>query len=136
MRPALVALALLAAPPVTATAAETAVDAERFETMSTGRTLRFSRRGAPYGAEQYLPGRRVIWQYADGSCSHGFWYDGGEALCFVYEDTPSPQCWIFSRRDGDFFARMAGVAAGDPSELRLSATSPAPLDCPGPDLGA
>ncbi len=133
MRTLAIAALCLAAP--AALADEALVDAQRFETMSTGQTLRFSQSGAPYGAEQYLEGRRVIWQYADGSCAHGFWYEAGDALCFVYEDSPSPQCWVFTERGSDFFARMQGLPSGDPSELRLSARTPAPLACEGPDLG-
>lgn len=130
------AAALLAGLALGGTArAEDILNAESFQDMSEGLTLRFSQGGAVYGAEQYLEDRRVIWQYSDGSCVEGYWYPQDDTLCFVYEDAPAPQCWLFSHRGGDFFARVAGVAAGDPSELRLANKTPAPLACDGPDIG-
>lgn len=132
MRAVLTALVLAIASPVLA---EDLLSAESFEDMSEGLTLRFSQGGTVYGAEQYLEDRKVIWQYSDGSCVNGFWYPQGDTLCFVYDDAPGPQCWLFSRRGNDFFARVAGASAGDPSELRLASKTPAPLACDGPDIG-
>ena len=116
-------------------AAASLLGADEFERMSTGRTLLFSQSGIPYGAEQYLPDRNVIWQYMDGSCDRGYWYEDGPALCFVYDGSPDPQCWVFESREGDFFARLAGTQGGDPSELRLAGRTDKPLSCRAPGLG-
>lgn len=130
MRAALVAVCL--ASPLSA---ESLVGPNDFSDFTEGYTLYFERHDTPYGAEQYLPGRQVIWQYADGTCTHGAWYAEGDALCFFYENDPAPQCWHFSRRGGGFYARVRGLAEGDPSELQMSARLRGPLDCTGPDLG-
>lgn len=132
MRALALALALAAAP----AAAEERLDAAAFEALAQGRTLFFTRDGAPYGAEQYLPGRRVIWQYADGSCSEGVWFAAEGALCFLYEHAERPQCWIFARRGEARFARRPGQPAGTPGELRLSRITETPLVCGAPGLGA
>ena len=106
-----------------------------FEAMTTGVTLYFDRDGQPYGAETYLQGRQVIWRYADGTCAAGHWFADGQSICFVYEGNPAPQCWLFVERDNGFFARVAGLASGDPSEIRLASESPEPLNCPAQNLG-
>lgn len=134
MRAAAVLGLLAAALPALASAGAI-LGAGEFERLSTGKTLYFTQAGRPYGVEQYAPGRQVVWQYADGTCDTGYWYQERSALCFVYDSNPEPQCWIFEARDGDFFARVEGAASGDPSELRLAGESDAPLVCQGPDLG-
>ncbi|MEM8789478.1 MAG: hypothetical protein AAGE76_14555 [Pseudomonadota bacterium] len=132
-RPALAAaLALWAA---VAAAAETRLSPLDFDTLSSGKTLFFKQNGIPYGAEQYLPDRQVIWQYGDGSCTRGTWYIQGEAMCFVYEDAPVPQCWIMAERPAGVFVRRAGTEPGHGSEIRLDRETTAPLVCAGPDLG-
>ncbi len=129
------ALALLAAS--LSAEAEEFLSADEFEEIATNITQYFTRGGTFYGAEQFFTGRRSLWQYSDGSCTYGVWYEEGDAICFVYEDVPGgPQCWHFTRRGDSFYARIAGLAAGDPSELRLSKVDTEPLPCPGPDTGA
>lgn len=117
-----------------AQAADTPMSAEAFERYATGRTLYFGADGLAYGAEQYLPGRQVIWTFLNGECQHGHWYEEAGQICFVYEDRPdAPQCWSFYQ-DG------AGVSArfqGDPeaTELYEVQKDDAPLICPGPEVG-
>ncbi|NNU81016.1 hypothetical protein HMH01_11265 [Halovulum dunhuangense] len=111
------------------------VDPGAFERLSTGRTLSFEQQGLPFGAEQYLPGRRVIWQFADGSCANGIWFPDGPHICFLYDTGGPAQCWLFERRAGNYFARSAGLPPGDPSELRLSGETDGPLACAAPGLG-
>ncbi|MEM8872124.1 MAG: hypothetical protein AAGB10_02200 [Pseudomonadota bacterium] len=125
-------IAALLATPV---AASTAMTGAEFEAFSTGKTLEFGRGGAWYGSEQYLADRQVIWQYADGSCTYGAWFERDGALCFVYEDNPTPQCWIVSERQSTLFVRPEAASPGDPSELRMTGEIEEPLNCPGPDLG-
>ena len=112
------------------------VSPDEFEAMSTNRTQYFERNGEFYGAEQFFSDRTSVWQYSDGSCTWGKWYEQGDQICFIYDANPNPQCWHFSERNGTFYARVAGLAEGDPSELRLSKVDDKPLNCPGPDIGA
>jgi len=111
------------------------VTAGEFESFSTGKTLYFEQQGEAFGAEQYFPNRQVLWQYSDGTCAYGEWFTDGPDLCFSYENSGPPQCWTFTRRDGDFFARERGRPSGDPAELRLSGSNKEPLACQAPDLG-
>ncbi|MCX7644730.1 MAG: hypothetical protein N2Z62_05455 [Rhodobacteraceae bacterium] len=134
---AAVAAAVLAAV-AAALAASGAAAAERltageFEAHVTGRTLYYSAGGGEYGAEQYLPGRRVIWTFLDGECSEGRWYEAEGLICFVYDFDPTPQCWSFWREDG----RIAARFENDPAmtELYELRQSDQPLPCPGPEVG-
>ena len=115
-------------------AAETVLSPQQFEAFSQGKTLYFSQAGQPYGAEQYLPNRQSIWQYADGSCHRGIWFTRKDQICVIYENNPEEQCWNFLDKDGVFAAR----AIGNPPEadLVVSLQDTAPLICLGPEIGA
>lgn len=123
------ALALLPLPAL----ALTAMTAEEFERYATGRTLSFALGGVPYGAEQYLPGRRVRWAFTGEECRDGIWYEDRGLICFVYTDDPEPQCWTFYRTPDGVAARYEN----DPEATMLIEVgrSPEPLACPGPDVG-
>jgi len=128
----LAALVLALAGPLPA-AGETPLSAEAFAETVTGKTLYFTRRGAPYGAEQYLPGREVIWTFLDGRCVRGRWYPSRDHICFVYENEPEPQCWDFLETDRGLAARGEGA---DPiNDLVVAGESRAPLACEGPVPG-
>lgn len=112
---------------------------EIFEAMSEGRTLYFSRDGADYGAEQYFPGRRALWRYADGACVWGRWFPRDGLICFDYDGADGadgPQCWNFQGDGSSFSAAL--IEDGAPSGLliHLSGTDTRPLDCPGPGVGS
>ncbi|MDJ0628680.1 MAG: hypothetical protein QNJ44_10510 [Rhodobacter sp.] len=124
-------LSALAAPIVAL--AETPMTAAEFEAYVAGRTLTFIDRGVPYGVEEYLPGRRVRWAYIGDQCRDGYWYDAGDQICFVYENNPEPQCWIFTRAAGRLGAKFMGDDDG--RQLYEAAQSDEPLICPGPDVG-
>ncbi|MFN4154668.1 MAG: hypothetical protein ACK4HF_08445 [Paracoccaceae bacterium] len=115
-----------AEPPVPMTGAE-------FEAYTNGKTLTFSQRGEVYGAEQYLPGRKVRWAFKGETCRDGHWYEQAGQICFAYTYDPTPQCWTFWRQEG----RLTGLFVGDGSGSELSevAQSPDPLACAGPDIG-
>ncbi len=118
----------------TAAIADTPMSGAEFDQYATGKTLYFGSDGGAYGAEQYLPGRRVIWTFLDGECEEGSWYESGNFICFAYDSRPEdPQCWIFLK-SGD------GVSAlfdGDPQarELIEVQQNDEPLICPGPKVG-
>ncbi|MFN3937803.1 MAG: hypothetical protein ACK4KW_09515 [Gemmobacter sp.] len=117
-----------------AAAAETPMTGAEFEARTSGQTLDFAVRGEPYGTEQYLPGRRVIWAFSGGQCRYGKWYeDGTGRICFVYEHDPTPQCWWFFDRPGGIAALFDGDQPG--SELVEVRRSSEPMACPGPDVG-
>ena len=132
MRRLVLPLALLA----TAAAADGAMTPQAFEAASTGRTLHFTRAGQPFGAEQYLSGRRVLWRFADGSCQQGRWWDDGDRICFDYQNGDGPQCWRFHPRPGGFAAALVENGGETGFVLELAASDTAPLDCPGPDVGS
>lgn len=133
MRPLAAPLCLalaLAAPAL----AQDAMSAEEFDRYATGKTLFYNAEGAPYGAEQYLPGRRVIWTFLDGECAEGVWYEAGGQICFRYDHEPqAPQCWSFFRAPLGLTARYEN----DPADRELIEVrqSREPLVCTGPDLG-
>ncbi len=117
-----------------ATLAETPMTAKAFETYSQGRTLYFGADGTPYGAEQYLPGRRVIWTFLDGECQMGHWYEDSGAICFLYENQPrDPQCWRFFRNGDRVSARFENNPSSNPLVEVHKTTEP--LICPGPKVG-
>lgn len=126
----LLALTLWATPAL----AQSPMSAEAFENYATGKTLVYSESGMPYGAEQYLPGRRVIWTFLDGGCRTGAWYQRADQICFRYDHAPgNPQCWTFFRSDDGLTARFEN----DPQARVLVEVeqSPEPLVCPGPKVG-
>jgi hypothetical protein len=108
------------------------VGVAEFEAFATGKTLTYAVGGTVYGAEQYLPGRRVIWAFKGQQCRKGLWYEEAGQVCFVYEDDPAAQCWTFSR-DGD--GLLSGFT-GDPEGAEpVRVQEGDPLTCAGPDLG-
>lgn len=126
-------LALVMAAPLAAAEPGRPMDAAEFEAATVGRTLFYTSGGMAYGAEQYLPGRRVIWAFLGDDCRKGEWYEAEGFICFVYEDAPEPQCWTFFKAAGGLTARFRG----DPLGLPLVAVeeSTEPMQCLGPDLG-
>ncbi|TPE51484.1 hypothetical protein [Amaricoccus solimangrovi] len=113
------------------------VTPEAFERMSEGRTLHFTLDGRDFGAEQYFPGRRSLWRYADGGCAWGRWYARDGLICFRYDLTDDPQCWRFEGDGGAGFSATL-IENGLPSGplLRLSGADERPLDCPAPGVGS
>lgn len=124
------ALTLLAAP---AARGETPLSAAEFDALSRGKTFYYESAGQPFGAEQYLPGRRVLWAFTGDICMKGYWYEQGEFICFVYVDEPDPQCWTFFLTDTGIGARFQGEADG--TALYSVQESPGPLPCAGPPVG-
>lgn len=124
--------ALLTAIALPALAAEP-LSASEFEAYVAGKTLYFGQSGQAYGAEEYLPNRKVRWSFLDGKCKDGFWYEEAKQICFVYEDNPDPQCWSFFH-DG---AGLRAVFENDPSSTVLyeAQKTEKPMLCLGPDVG-
>lgn len=132
MRNVMMVLALLAAAPTQAM--ETPVSPSEFEALVTGKTLSYAANGTEYGAEEYFPNRRVMWSFLDGECQEGEWYAAGEAICFVYENMPTPQCWTFFKRNESLVARFQSET--NPRELYETRRLNQPLVCLGPEIGA
>jgi len=131
MKPRTFLLWLLLSFPAVAIAA---MNAEEFDDFTRGKTFYYGSSGQPYGAEEYLSDRRVIWTFLNGECQNGVWYEDGGLICFVYDNEPDPQCWSFTRApDGGLIARFEN----DPVETELYEVrrTPEPLFCPGPDVG-
>lgn len=106
---------------------------DAFEAFVSGSTLYFNKRGQPYGAEQYMPDRRVIWTFLDGRCERGAWFNEGNNICFAYETQSQAQCWTFLESAGDKRARVLGAAPED--DLFVVGQDDTDLDCPGPGIG-
>lgn len=131
MKSPLAALALTCS---TVSALAAPMDGAEFEAYTTGKTLYFSEGGQAYGAERYLPNRKVEWSFLDGRCKSGAWYAEGRAICFVYEDRPDPQCWEFEQTGRGLKATFLGD--GQTTELYEAQQSDEPMYCMGPDVGA
>ena len=111
--------------------AQTPLGPHEFDALTRGRTFLFENGGVPFGAEQYLPNRRVRWSFLDGDCTEGRWFPSGSMICFSYEAIEHPQCWtVFD--DGGLIARFEGPGGPELSEMRRTAE---PLDCPAEYLG-
>ena len=114
-------------------AAETNMTAAQFDAFTKGSTVFFNRRGAPYGAEQYLSNKRVIWSFLDGTCQRGIWFGERDEICFLYDGQPEALCWYFF---DDGSRKTARIVGDDPADdLVVVGKSPEPLACPGPDVG-
>ena len=106
---------------------------EAFESFASGHTLTFNLGGAPYGVEQYLPGRRVIWAFIGGPCREGTWFPAGDRVCFEYDDEPGRlHCWTFYDTADGMVARSAGMGQGDVVSVERTSE---PMSCPGPEVG-
>lgn len=116
-----------------AQAADAPMSVAEFEAYATGKTLTYAMGGEVYGAEQYLPGRRVIWAFKGEECRRGSWYEAAGKVCFVYEHDTTPQCWTFQQGSGGLRAQFSDDPEG--AELASVRESPQPLTCAGPDLG-
>ena len=111
-----------------------AMNADEFDRFTLGKTFYYGVNGREYGAEEYLPNRRVIWTFLDGRCQNGHWYQQGEMICFEYEALEEIQCWTFrqSARGG-----LIAQFQDDPAQLELYEVERThePLQCLGPDVG-
>lgn len=127
---ALILAALLATPAL----AQTPMTGAEFDAYTAGKTLYFGRSGAPYGAEQYLKNRRVIWSFLDGTCQTGTWYESAGLICFDYDHRPDePQCWSFFAEGDNLKAQFANDPSVQPL-IEVEQTQD-PLYCPGPEVG-
>jgi hypothetical protein len=113
--------------------ADTVMTADAFEAYATGKTLTYAYGDQVFGAEQYLPGRQVLWAFKGEECRKGRWYEDAGEICFVYEDDGAPQCWVFYQDASGLRALFTGDPEG--SELSEVEQSPEPLICAGPDVG-
>ncbi len=113
--------------------AQTPLDGATFDRLTQGKTFYYAVDGLPYGGETYLKGQRVRWSFLDGKCKQGRWYTQGEMICFIYEDTPNPQCWRFYQQNGQLKAQFDK----SPPEQALFGVeqSDEPLLCLGPEIG-
>ncbi|MBU2943124.1 hypothetical protein Q8W37_12900 [Shimia thalassica] len=112
--------------------ADTPLTAQEFDARTVGKILFFGAEGQRYGVEEYLPDRRVRWSFLDGKCRDGVWYENGPEICFLYEDNPEPQCWLFYT-DGD--GMRAEFATGNDPTILYEVESGDEMLCLGPDVG-
>ena len=106
-----------------------------FEARVTGKTFRYAQQGRLFGTEQYLPGRRVIWAFAEDTCMFGEWRPVQGAICFVYDALEGELCWDFFD-DPDVRLRTRVVGDDPAYDLISTSESESPIDCPLPNLGS
>jgi hypothetical protein len=114
-------------------AAEPLMSAQEFDDYTRGKTLYYGTGAEPYGAEIYLPNRRVRWSFLDGQCLDGEWYEQDGLICFTYEDRPDPHCWSFERGANGLIARFENNPAVVP--LFEATEDTEELLCLGPKIG-
>lgn len=119
----LAALALAALLPAAAAAQDgPPLDAQGFDSLTSGRTMDTETGGFLYGIEQFLPGRRVLWQDAD-RCVRGTWEQVGDQICFTYEDKADrPVCWVYLDRGDHIVGWLRGDRTSEPIRLTPSQT--------------
>jgi hypothetical protein len=125
----LILLALVALP----ANAQSTMSAAEFDAYTRGKTLYYGSGNQPYGAEIYLPNRRVRWSFLDGECKDGEWYEADGLICFTYDDRPDPQCWSFEQRARGLIARFENDPAVTP--LYEANERTAEMLCLGPKIG-
>lgn len=113
--------------------AQSLMTAEEFDAYTRGKTLYYGNGTEPYGAEIYLPNRRVRWSFLDGDCRDGEWYEANGLICFVYEDRPDPQCWSFEEGPSGLIARFEDDPVLTP--LYEATESTEEMLCLGPKIG-
>ncbi|MCM2560728.1 hypothetical protein M8756_03310 [Lutimaribacter sp. EGI FJ00015] len=113
--------------------AQSALSAQEFDALTQGKTFTYAENGEAYGAEEYLPDRRVRWSFLDGKCKEGRWWEENGQICFIYEDNPMPQCWTFFDGARGLTARFENDPAA--TELYAVDRSDEPLMCLGPEIG-
>lgn len=109
------------------------ISIEEFDAHVIGRTLTYSQYGQIYGIEEYLPGRKVRWKFAEDLCQYGSWHAKGDLICFSYEYDQTEHCWQFWREGDGLKALSTTDQPGD--ELSEVAQSDRGLNCAGPDVG-
>lgn len=111
---------------------ESPMSAADFDAYTRGKVLNYGVQGDNYGVEEYLSNRRVRWSFLDGRCKDGYWYEDGPQICFVYENAPQPQCWLFYHGPTGLSARFA--SGENPTEL-YEVDSAEKMLCLGPEVG-
>ena len=126
------ALAATAAAALPASA-ETPLTAEAFDAATVGQTLTYDYGNGIFGTEEYLTDRRVRWAFEGDLCIYGDWYQDDDQICFIYENDPTPACWLYFLDNGKVRGRYMGEGGG--WEIVESARDGGPLPCAGPDVG-
>jgi hypothetical protein len=113
MRRILVVAVVLATPAV---AEDPPMTAEAFDSRTLGRVMDTYDGTGIYGIEEFLPGRRVIWQDG-GGCMRGTWEQIGDQICFDYEDRSELVCWTYHDRGGWIMGWFEGDRTSEPIML-------------------
>lgn len=113
--------------------AETPMTGAEFDADVTGKTVTYDYGDGLFGTEEYLPNREVRWAFEGDTCIYGKWYQSGDEICFVYDNDPIPQCWLYFLEGGAIRGRYMGDGGG--WEILESARTSQGLSCAGPDVG-
>jgi hypothetical protein len=113
--------------------AELPLSADEFDAATVGQTLTYDYGGGLSGTEEYLRDRRVRWAFEGDLCIYGDWYQEGDEICFVYENDPTPACWLYFLENGKLRGRYMGEGGG--WEIVETSRDGGPLPCAGPDVG-
>lgn len=72
-----------------------------FQAYTEGKIFEFAYGDEPpYGTEQYLPDRQVIWIDFEGACWRGKWFEQNGNICFRYRNLEGMTCSMFYPDDG------------------------------------
>jgi hypothetical protein len=123
-------VSVLAATPALA---EAPLNGPAFDSATMGATITYDYGNGLFGTEEYLPGRKVRWAFDGDLCIYGEWYEQDDEICFVYEDDPTPHCWLYFLEGGKIRGRYMGDGGG--WEILESSRDGGPLPCAGPDVG-
>jgi hypothetical protein len=116
-----------------AAVAETPLSGPEFDANVTGKTVTYDYGNGLFGTEEYLPDRSVRWAFDGDTCIYGTWYQSGDEICFLYQDDPTPHCWLYFLEGGAIRGRYMGDGGG--WEILESERNSQGLSCAGPDVG-
>jgi len=112
--------------------ADEPMNAASFQAYTQGKIFEFAYDDEPpYGTEQYLPDRQVIWIDFEGACWRGKWFEQDGHICFRYRNMTGLTCSMFYV-DGDAMIvvpddSMAAVHRAVPAQSLPSNRCEAPL---------
>lgn len=130
---ALALVALISLPAL----AETPLSAKAFAAHVGSDTITYSYSTGLVGTADYGPERSLRWAFAGEPCFDGRWFARDDEICFAYTDDRLSACWHFFLDGDSLHATLTDLSASDtqPLQIRETARSAEPLDCPSADLG-
>ncbi len=110
--------------------------AQEFEALTKGRVFAtWQSDGVTlFGHEEFLPGRKVMWKYADGECLPGRWAFENGSVCYRYDGDDDPSCLRYTKDGSRIIGEQWGTDGPAGSRVVLSVSDDGPLNCVGGDI--